>query len=130
MVENDFDPQHFEGIRCNNSSSPADWHIAFPTLASYRDSWLAASKQFVAMQFADHMTPLDAIFARTHLVKIEISGDRVLCWKEFYGRIALADGTALDDRRQSLFRLHRRNDSPWGWRIVGFLGQLPLPDAR
>ena len=23
-------------------------------------------------------------------------------------------------------RLHRRSDSPWGWRIVGFLGQLPL----
>jgi hypothetical protein len=126
MVENDFDAGHFEGIRCNNSANPADWRVAFPTLADYRDSWLAASKQFVARKFANGVTPLHAIFTRTHLTDIEIAGDRALCWKKFFGKVPLAGGTALDERRQSLFRLHRRNDSPWGWRIVGFLGQLPL----
>ena len=32
----------------------------------------------------------------------------------------------LDATRQTLFRLHRRKDTPWGWLIVGFLGNLPL----
>jgi hypothetical protein len=126
MVESDFDADVFEGIRCDGSADPTRWQIAFPDLASYRDSWLAASQQFVARRFAEGITPRDAIFARTHLTTIEIIGDRALCWKQFYGRIPLQDGSALADTRQSLFRLHRRPESAWGWQVVGFLGNLPL----
>jgi hypothetical protein len=68
----------------------------------------------------------ESIFARTHLTEIDIAVNRALCLKKFHGVIPLADGSAIADARQSLFRLHRRADSPWGWRIVGFLGQLPL----
>jgi hypothetical protein len=125
-VENDFDVDAFEGIRCGNSSNPADWHIAFADLAAYRDSWLAASREFLAKRFAGGVSHRDAIFARTHLSRIDISGDRALCHKQFHGKLALADGSVLGDARQSLFRLHRRADSPLGWKIVGFLGQLPL----
>ena len=121
MIEDDFDAGHFEGIRCQNSSNPDDWRIAFADLAGYRDSWLAASKQFVATEFTGGVTPRQAIFARTHLTEIEIAGNRALCRKKFYGSVP-----PLSDARQSLFRLHRRGDSPWGWRVVGFLGQLPL----
>lgn len=126
MIEDDFDHDHFEGIRCGNSADPANWQIAFPSLDHYRDSWLDASRLFCAKQFANGMTPRDAIFARTQLTRIDIAGDRALAHKQFQGTVPLADGSALSDRRQSLFRLHRRADSPWGWRIVGFLGQLPL----
>ena len=126
MIEDDFDAEHFEGIRCQNSPSPSDWQLAFPDLPSYRDSWLVASKQFIGRELAKGMTPRDAIFARTHLNDIGIARDRALCRKTFHGVVPLADGSTLSDARQTLFRLHRRADSPWGWRIVGFLGQLPL----
>ena len=42
MIERDFDAGGFEGIRCNGSADPARWELAFPDLASYRASWLAA----------------------------------------------------------------------------------------
>jgi hypothetical protein len=125
-VEEDFDAANFEGIRCGGSGNPERWEIVFPTLNDYRDSWLAASQQFTAHPFAEGITPRDAIFMRMHLSRIEIHGDRAICRKKFYGSVPLRDGTALDATRQTLFRLHRRTDSPWGWLIVGFLGNLPL----
>src|SRR4051794_29036963 len=62
MVEADFDAANFEGIRCGGSGDPHRWEIAFATLNEYRDSWLAASRQFVAHPFANGITPRDAIF--------------------------------------------------------------------
>lgn len=129
MIETDFDTECFEGIRCANSSNPDHWQIAFPDLESYRVSWLGASRQFLAKRFAAGVTAREAIFARTHMNEIHIVGDRALCHKKFHGVIPLADSSVLGDARQSLFRLHRRADSPWGWKIVGFLGQLPLLEA-
>lgn len=125
-IEADFDAEHFEGLRCGESSNPDNWRLAFATLAEYRDSWLEASRQFLARRFAG-LTHREAIFARTHLTRIEIRGTRALCRKQFFGDLPLADGTALTGRRQSLFRVHRQSA---GWRIVGFLGQLPLAEAR
>ncbi len=121
-IEGDFDAEHFEGIRCGHSADPADWRIAFPTLASYRDNWLDLSRQFVARRFAG-LTPREAIYARTHLTQIDVAGDRALCHKQFFGDLPLADGTALAGSRQTLYRAHRQRG---GWKVVGFLGQLPL----
>jgi hypothetical protein len=127
MIENDFDRDHFEGVRCANSADPDDWRLALADVDAYRDSWLDASRQFRAKRFANGITHRQAIFARTHLAQIEIAGSRALCHKKFRGDVKLADGTLLGGgNRQTLYRLHRRADSPWGWRIVGFLGQLPL----
>src|SRR5207237_60767 len=42
-IEGDFDAENFEGIRCFGSTNPDDWRVAFPTLASYRESWLESS---------------------------------------------------------------------------------------
>jgi hypothetical protein len=126
MIESDFDAKSFEGIRCNNSADPDRWEISFATLEGYRDSWLEASRQFRARQFAPGITARDAIFARTHLERIDIARDRALCHKKFFGDVPLVGGSLLTGRRQTLYRLHRREDSPWGWKIVGFLGQLPL----
>jgi hypothetical protein len=122
MVEEDFDEESFEGVRCSDSTNPDDWTIAFPDLTSYRESWLAASAEFRAKQFAD-CSHLEALMARTHLDEIEIEGDRALARKKFFGEVRLADGTMLADRRQTLFRLHRIDGA---WKIVGFFGQLPL----
>lgn len=122
MIEDDFDTVDFEGVRCFHSTNPDDWQIAFPDLASYRDSWLAASEEFRARKFAK-LSHLAALLARTHLEEIHIRGDRALAHKKFFGEVLMADGSTLADRRQSLFRLHKRRGA---WRILGFFGQLPL----
>jgi hypothetical protein len=93
-------------------------------LTDYRDSWLAASREFVARRFVN-MTPLEAVLRRTRLNRMDIAGDRALAHKEFSGTIELADGSTLSGSRQTLYRLHRQRGI---WKIVGFLGQLPLDE--
>ncbi len=122
MIVDDFEADSFEGIRCQNSTNPDDWQIAFPMLNDYRDSWLAASREFVGKPFTQH-TPLEAILARTHLNRIDIVGNRAIAHKQFYGEIPLAGGDFFTGRRQTIYRLHKRGNS---WKIVGFLGHLPL----
>jgi hypothetical protein len=122
MIANDFDAENFEGIRCKNSANPDDWTIFFPTLASYRDNWLRAADEFKHKKFLRH-TPLEAVLARTRLDAIEINGDRALAHKKFAGDVPLADGTMLTGSRQTIYRLHKKAGR---WRIVGFLGFLPL----
>jgi hypothetical protein len=123
-IEPDFEAEQFEGIRCHNSANPAEWEIAFPTLADYRDSWLAASREFATKRFVG-LTNRQAIYARTRLHRIDIAGDRALCHKTFSGNLALADGTTHGGSRQTLYRLHRRCGA---WKIVGFLGFLPFAE--
>ncbi len=122
MIAGDFDADHFEGIRCANSTDPADWEIAFPDLASYRDSWIAAARDFARKQFVG-LTNRQAIYARTRLTRIDLAADRALCHKTFSGELALAGGGVLGGSRQTLYRLHRIGGI---WKIVGFLGFLPL----
>src|SRR3954454_5782009 len=119
MIERDFDAEVFEGIRCAHSLNPDDWTIVFPDLASYRESWLAAAKEFRDNKFAA-LTHLEALLARTHLDENDIRGDQALAHKKFFGDVPYDDGSILTDRRQTLFRLHRRKGE---WKIVGFLGQ-------
>jgi hypothetical protein len=125
-IEGDFDAEHFEGIRCHNSTDPDDWEIAFPILAAYRDSWLAAAKAFATKRFVG-LTNRQAVYARTRLDRIDLAGDRALCHKKFTGDLKLIDGSTHTGSRQTLYRLHRRGGA---WKIVGFLGFLPLEAAR
>jgi hypothetical protein len=121
-VQDDFDAAHFEGIRAVGSTNPDHWIIAFPDLASYRDNWLRAAKEFANKRFAGR-TRREAIYHRTSLNQIDITGDRALAHKKFSGDIPLEDGSLLTGSRQTLYRLHRQNGR---WRIVGFIGYLPL----
>jgi len=121
-IADDFDEEHFEGLRAKGSHNPDDWRIVFPTLASYRDNWLKAARAFIAKEFAG-MTPLDAVYARTHMNEIEITGDRALAHKQFFGTVPLADGSQLSGSQQTLYRLHKQKNR---WKVVGFIGQLPL----
>jgi len=123
MIEPDFDADSFEGIRCNHSSDPDHWELALPTLNHYRDGWLIASREFLGRKFADGITHRDAVYRRCRIEHIDINGDRALAHKKFSGDIPLADGSTLSGSRQTLYRLHRKAGV---WKIVGFLGQLPL----
>jgi ketosteroid isomerase-like protein len=72
------------------------------------------------------MTPREAVLRRTHLKQIDINGDRALAHKKFSGTINLADGTTISGSRQTIYRLHKQRGV---WKIVGFLGQLPLDES-
>jgi len=121
MIENDFDADQFEGIRCYGSSNPDDWKIAFATLAGYRDAWLEMSREFNKKKFKS-LTNLQAIYARTSINHIEIAGDRALVHKKFTGDLELADGSLLTGSRQTIYRMQKQQEV---WKIVGFIGYLP-----
>jgi hypothetical protein len=122
-IENDFDAQNFEGLRCGMSGNPVNWTITFPDLISYRANWLESAKKFAELKFRD-VTPLEAIYARCALARIDVVGDRAVAHKHFSGSLVLTDGTTYaPGQRQTLYRLHRQQGR---WRIAGFLGQLPL----
>jgi hypothetical protein len=124
-VKDEFDAC-FEGIRCNASANPADWRIAFPTLDTYRDAWLAASREFLARRF-EGLCHLEAVYARTRLRQIDLTGARALAHKHFFGHFRQADGTVYSPgNRQTIYRMHKQRGQ---WKIVGFLGQLPLAAA-
>jgi hypothetical protein len=122
MIEDDFDHEHFEGLRAMNSTNPADWQIVFPTLQSYRDNWLSASVEFRKKKFVG-LDPLGALLFRCRINQITINQDRAIAIKTFTGRVECEDGSHISGDRQTLYRLHRLRGL---WKIVGFLGFLPL----
>src|SRR5690242_1721201 len=91
MIEDDFDANSFEGIRCFYSANPNDWRILFPDLPSYRQSWLEASAVFRALRPVG-CSHFEALLARCHLNEIEIADDRALARKKFFGEVSLANG--------------------------------------
>ena len=121
-VEADFDAESFEGLRAHGSTNPDDWRIAFTDLASYRDEWLKAAAEFAKKKFVG-LTNREAVYARTRMSEIEIVGTRAIAHKKFSGDLKLQDGSKLRGSRQTLYRLHKRSGV---WKIVGFIGYLPL----
>jgi hypothetical protein len=122
LIEDYFDWDNFEGVRAMNSPNPADWQIVFPNLQSYRDNWLSASTEFCKKKFIGHTT-LEALYARCSLNQIIINESRALAIKKFTGRVECQDGSNISGDRQTLYRLHRISSR---WKIVGFIGFLPL----
>jgi hypothetical protein len=122
MIEEDFDADLFEGIRCGNSTNPDDWRIVFPELPDYRDAWLAASHEFLKKSFAD-VSHREAVYLRCRLTHIDFVGRCALAHKKFSGTLTYADGTILSGNRQTIYRLRNINQR---WKVVGFLGFLPL----
>jgi hypothetical protein len=123
-VDADFDPERFEGLHAHASADPADWTIAYPAVDAYRDDWLRMSREFTRLPLAraSHRDFLDRL---TSLERIDIAGDRAVAHKRFRAAEPLADGGVQRVSLQTLYRLHR---SGGRWRIVGFIGYLPLED--
>jgi hypothetical protein len=123
MVDGDFDHDHFEGIVCEGVFEPDRWRVTYPTVASYRDAWKVMSREFLAMRLPAGVSHRELIYRVTRLDVIEITGDRALAHKKFLGEQVLAGGGVYRVQAQTLYRLHRRGS---GWKIVGFIGYLPL----
>lgn len=123
-IDADFDPTRFEGLRAMDSCDPALWQIVFPTLQSYRDNWLKSADEFRRKKFVG-LTHRDALYARCRLDRIDINGERAIAVKKFSGTVPCEDGSSISGRRQTLYRLHRIAGH---WKVVGFVGFLPLPE--
>jgi hypothetical protein len=128
LFEADFDAAAFEGIRCNRSPNADDWQLAVASLEEYKCGWLAASREFLARRFVG-LTHREAVYRRCRIDRIDIRGDRAVAHKKFSGTLPLEGGQSLSGSRQTLYRLHRPSGSDArAWKVVGFLGQLPLDE--
>lgn len=121
----DFDAERFEGISANGSVDPWKWSLAYPTVDSYRRDWLRMADEYLLRPLADD-DHRGLLYRMTRLARFETDGDRMLVWKQFRAEAPLTDGTLWKIAAQSIFRLHRIAGS---WKIVGFVGYLPL-EAR
>jgi len=122
LIAQDFWEERFEGISANGSNDPAGWSLSYPTLDAYRRDWLRMAAEFLQTPLVggDH---LGLLYAMTTLDRFEFDGDRLLVWKRFRAEAPLESGGDLSISMQSIFRLHRDGGR---WRIVGFIGYLPL----
>ena len=105
MVENDYDAENFEGIRAHGSDNPDDWNIAFADVKSYRENWLAASRQFLQKQFVG-VSHREAVYRRTRLTEIEIVADR-----GFEGRVSADEWRAVCAAIEAAYREERWQDA-------------------
>lgn len=123
QVENDFIADEFFAVNAGKHPDPAQWNLAFSTLAHYRDEWVKQARIAADTEYAE---PLEAaVHAATKLESIEIENGRAIARKQFNGEIKRADGHVDTLLWQTLYYLKHTSD---GWKICGFTGYLPYTD--
>ena len=122
-VAADFEENGFFGTE--GGATPDEWQVRFPTLASYRDSWLAQSARLRSLTFPDD-NARDLLFRASLLRDIRLTGARAAAHKKFFGSATAADGTVYSLNWQTVYWLRREQS---GWLITGFMGYLPYPAA-
>jgi hypothetical protein len=120
-VASDFIEEGFFGLDGRGTSDPASWRLTYPTLAAYRERWLAQSAAFRARRY--RADPVAAMLALLEVPMLELEGDAGLLLKRFDGTLDTEEGEPVTLRRESLFVL-RRVDGVF--RVAGFVGYLPL----
>ncbi|WP_417584747.1 hypothetical protein [Pelagibacterium sp.] len=120
MVEPDFAADRFMGIDGKASDNPDNWRISFPTLETYKDSWLAGARGFAPR--ADIDLARAGVFGATRLSEIEINGERALAHKKFDGKVQMKDDTFDVLNWQSVYTLAKIEGA---WKLTGFVGYLP-----
>jgi hypothetical protein len=122
LCDGDFAHDRFEGLSAHGSFDPLKWTLRYPTVESYRDDWLQMARQFLNLQF-QNVSHYDLLMRMQKFAKSEIAGDRAIVWKQFRADEPLHDGETYRIAAQSVYRLHRVAGR---WKIVGFVGYLPL----
>jgi hypothetical protein len=120
--DGDFAHERFEGISANGSFNPIDWTLRYPTVASYRDDWLQMADRFLNIALAE-VPHRELLYRMQKFAKVEIAEDRAVVWKQFWADEPLANGDRYQISAQSVYRLHRIAGQ---WKIVGFVGYLPM----
>jgi hypothetical protein len=120
-VAADFIEEGFFGLDGRGTGDPSGWRLTYPTLAAYRERWLAQSAAFRSRRY--RTDPVAAMLALLKVPMLELEGDSGLLLKRFDGTLDPEDGEPVTLRRESLFVL-RRVDGVF--RVAGFVGYLPL----
>jgi hypothetical protein len=122
ICDGDFSHERFEGISAHNSLDPMNWSLRYPTVAHYRDDWLAMARRFSGLPLAT-ISHRELLYKMQTLARCEIAKDRAIVWKHVHADEPLASGEHYRLSGQSVYRLHRIDGA---WLIVGFVGYLPL----
>jgi hypothetical protein len=122
LCNGDFAHERFEGISAHGSLDPIDWTLRYPTVESYRDDWLEMAKRYLKVPLAA-VSHRELLYRMQKFAKVEIADDRAIVWKQFRADELLTNGDRYSLSAQSVYRLHRIDGQ---WRIVGFVGYLPL----
>ncbi|GGE15011.1 hypothetical protein GCM10011390_37650 [Aureimonas endophytica] len=115
----------FLGLDAAGSLDPQDWTPRFPTVAAYRDAWLADAGRAAATRYAEPLR--EALFRATNMRDIRLAGAAATARKTFDDTIALADGGRQVLNWQSVFFCEKGME---GWKITGFVGFLPYVTSR
>ena len=120
--DGDFARDRFEGITANGSFNPIDWALRYPTVESYCDDWLQMSERYLRVPLA--ATPhRELLYRMQTFAKVEIADGRAIVWKQFWADEPLTGGDRYQLSAQSVYRLHQIDGR---WKIVGFVGYLPM----
>jgi hypothetical protein len=122
LCDGDFAHDRFEGISAHGSFDPVKWTLRYPTVESYRDDWLEMAACFLRLPLKN-VSHYELLIRMQEFAKIEIVGDRAVVWKQFRADEPLTSGDSYQISAQSVYRLHRIDGD---WKIVGFVGYLPL----
>lgn len=125
VCDGDFEHARFEGISALGSADPVDWTLQYPTVGSYRDDWLGMAKTFAGLPLAG-IAHRELLYKMQSFAKVEIAEGRAIVWKQFRGDEALANGGRYTISAQSVYRMRRIDGR---WKIVGFVGYLPLKEG-
>ena len=120
MVADDFLPHEFMGTDAGKQGNPDAWELRYPTLEDYRQEWVRQAQIFKAESWSED--PELALFRITTLRDIDISQDRAIVHKKFFGYLYKSDGTNQATDWQTLYRC-RKVDGVW--KISGFTGYMP-----
>jgi len=122
MVANDFIEATFMGLDARGSDNPDSWQLTYPTLSSYRDSWLAGASKDAHIHQPDKLR--QAVYNNTILRDIDVQGDRAVAHKKFDGILVDDNGKTTVMQWQTLYQCQKVDGQ---WKISGFVGYLPFP---
>lgn len=122
----DFEHAAFEGISAHGSADPVDWTLQYSTVESYRDDWLGMAKTFADIPLTN-ISHRELLYKMQSLAKVEIAEGRAIVWKQFRADEPLAHGGRYRISAQSVYRMRHIDGR---WKIVGFVGYLPLKEGQ
>jgi hypothetical protein len=125
VCDDDFAHDRFEGITANGSFNPIDWALRYPTVESYRDDWLQMAERYLRVPLAA-TSHRELLYRMQSFAKVEIAEGRAIVWKQFWADEPLANGERYRISAQSVYRLHQVDGK---WKIVGFVGYLPMESS-
>lgn len=123
LVAADFVTDNFFGFSAAKERDINRWGMQYPTLADYREDWLAQASATAKVADAANLTR--ALLELSSLPSIDITGACAVARKEFDGSFPLADGTQSEQLSWQTLYICRKVAGVW--KIAGFLGYLPRP---